>query len=159
MPLIIHVLPLADQAAEQELTRLVQEIEALQASAALWRGGEAPTEQKPAELVLSLLPSDGNESGPNLELNSQEPGQPTGWSLGLAPDKEPIQGQGLADLAKILVEQARKTPQRRRVRILADGKKLPAKGFVQDIVANTVLGLTATLKGVEGAKRLEIIIE
>ena len=43
--------------------------------------------------------------------------------------------------------------------ILADGRPLPAKAFVQDILANTIHGLLRPLKGAGDAARLEIIIE
>lgn len=46
-----------------------------------------------------------------------------------------------------------------RIRILADGRELKAKPFVQQIVASTIQGLLSELKGVEAPRRLEIIIE
>lgn len=46
-----------------------------------------------------------------------------------------------------------------RVRIVSDGKEVKAKPFVQEIVAKTVLGLIAVLRGAENPQRLEITIE
>ena len=46
-----------------------------------------------------------------------------------------------------------------RLRIVADGNEIKAKPFVQEIVAKTVLGLMAVLRGAEDPKRLEITIE
>jgi hypothetical protein len=42
------------------------------------------------------------------------------------------------------------------LRVLVDGKRLPAKDFVQDIVASTIRALIGALKGGQGAKRIEI---
>ncbi len=59
---------------------------------------------------------------------------------------------GLADLVQGLLPR----PQQPLLRILVDGKRIPAKEFVQEIVAGTIRALVGTLKGGAGAKRIEI---
>ena len=70
----------------------------------------------------------------------------------------PVYGDapGLADF---LAVRLRERTARRSLTILADGKPIKAKAFVKDIIANSLHGLLAPLKGIEGVRRLEIIIE
>jgi len=71
-----------------------------------------------------------------------------------------VAGPGQADeVAGLLADRATAAIGKRRITVLADGKPLPAKPFVQDILANSLHGLLGPLKGAEGAARLEIIIE
>jgi hypothetical protein len=59
-------------------------------------------------------------------------------------------------LAAHLVDKVLPPPQQPLVRILADGHRLPAKDFVQEIVASTIRALVSTLRGAEEARHLEI---
>lgn len=59
-------------------------------------------------------------------------------------------------LAEHLVTRVLPPPKPHRVRILADGRRIPAKDFVEDIVAATIRALVSSLKGAENAGRLEI---
>lgn len=64
-----------------------------------------------------------------------------------------------AGLADFFAARLRERTERRSLTILADGEPIKAKAFVKDIIANSLHGLLAPLKGTEGARRLEIIIE
>ena len=87
------------------------------------------------DLVLCLLPpAQGQES---LELR---PGQED-------------------EMAAALAARLERPADQRRVTLLADGRPLPTKTFVRDILANTLHGLLAPLHGIQDAERLEIIIE
>jgi len=46
-----------------------------------------------------------------------------------------------------------------RVELSVNGRRIPIKGFVQDTIRATVLGLISTLKGTEEARRVELSIE
>jgi len=46
-----------------------------------------------------------------------------------------------------------------KLRVLLGGKRLPAKDFVQDILANTIRAMVASLKGGDRPGRLEVYIE
>ena len=45
------------------------------------------------------------------------------------------------------------------VRLKVDGKVVPMKGFVQDLVGSTVLGMLSTLKGVKDPGEVELSIK
>ncbi|MCB2226070.1 MAG: hypothetical protein KQH53_05270 [Desulfarculaceae bacterium] len=97
--------------------------------------GEALVGLRGLELVISLLPP-----GEGQETLSIEPGRE-------------------AELAEELAARRAKSQGERRLTILADGKPVPAKPFVRDILANSLDGLLRPLHGIQGAGRLEIIIE
>ncbi len=44
------------------------------------------------------------------------------------------------------------------VRLRVDGRPIPMKGFVQDMIGFTVAGLVANLKGVSDPKEIELVI-
>jgi hypothetical protein len=44
------------------------------------------------------------------------------------------------------------------VRLHVDGKPVPMKGFVQDIVGFTVAAMVSNLKGVSDPKEIELIV-
>ncbi|MFH1057421.1 MAG: hypothetical protein V1797_01925 [Pseudomonadota bacterium] len=69
-----------------------------------------------------------------------------------APVFAPGDVAGLADLILGLAPAA----QTATARILVDGRRLPAKEFVQDIVASTVRALVGSLKGGDKAERIEM---
>ncbi|MFH1033571.1 MAG: hypothetical protein V1806_03610 [Pseudomonadota bacterium] len=84
---------------------------------------------------------------PNLKaVLSAEP-----LDLGL-PRFTPSDLTGLADMLVGLLPQSAPA----LLRVLVDGRRLPAKDFVQDIVASTIRALIGALKGGQGAKRIEI---
>lgn len=64
-----------------------------------------------------------------------------------------------AGLADFLAARIGERSERRSLTILADGAPIKAKAFVKDIIANSLHGLLTPLRGTEGARRLEIIIE
>jgi hypothetical protein len=45
------------------------------------------------------------------------------------------------------------------VRILLDGRRIPIKGFVQDILARSIRGMVSSLKGGDRPGRLEVFID
>ncbi|MBI4834121.1 MAG: hypothetical protein HY811_04810 [Planctomycetes bacterium] len=45
------------------------------------------------------------------------------------------------------------------VRVKIDGKPLPIKGFVQDFLGSGILGMLASLKGVDNPKEIQIEIK
>jgi hypothetical protein len=119
-----------------------------------------------AELVLSLLPPDEGAALVEYCAPGAKPrmvGQ-TGL-LALAGSGQPSAEAGVpgfggaAALAGFLAARVQGRAARRSLTILADGKPLPAKAFVRDIIANSLHGLLAPLRGTEGARRLEIVIE
>ncbi len=68
----------------------------------------------------------------------------------------PDQVEALADFVREKVMPRR---QPARVRVLLEGKRLPIKDFVQDILANTIRGMVGSLRGGNKPGRLEIYIE
>jgi hypothetical protein len=106
------------------------------------------------DLVISLPPLEPD--GPVVEFcpPGSEP------RLGGAPGLLATVGEGDAErLAGMLAGRLAGRSAKKSLAILADGRPLPAKAFVQDILANTIHGLLSPLKGAEGATRLEVIIE
>ncbi|MFZ5587186.1 MAG: hypothetical protein ACOZHQ_14805 [Thermodesulfobacteriota bacterium] len=67
----------------------------------------------------------------------------------------PRQVAGLADLILGLAAD----PEPSTARILVDGRRLPAKEFVQDIVASAVRALVGSLKGGDKARRVELHLD
>ena len=118
------------------------------------------------DLVLSLLlPEEGKPvvefcpagSAPGL---LGRPGLLALAGPGDIPTDPGVPGFGdAAALAGFLASRAQSRTARLSLTILADGKPIKAKAFVRDIIANSLHGLLAPLKGTEGARRLEIIIE
>jgi len=45
-----------------------------------------------------------------------------------------------------------------KVQILINGEKVPAKQFVQTIIANAVLGMLSTLRGVDDVETVDLRI-
>ena len=45
-----------------------------------------------------------------------------------------------------------------KVQILVNGEKVPAKQFVQTIIANALLGMLSTLRGVDDVETVELRI-
>jgi hypothetical protein len=60
--------------------------------------------------------------------------------------------KGLADL----IEKAFLSSKRDKVELFINGSPLAITPFVQDFIANTLIGMVSSLKGVEGVKSLEI---
>jgi len=42
--------------------------------------------------------------------------------------------------------------------VTVNGKKVPMKGFVQDIIGQAIVGMVSTLKGVAKPKKVEVKI-
>lgn len=64
-----------------------------------------------------------------------------------------------AGLAAFLASEVIPKSQPPRMRMVLDGKRIPIKEFVQDILANTIRAMVASLKGGDRPGRLEIYIE
>lgn len=119
-----------------------------------------------AQVILSLLPLD--EGKAVVEFCPQGAAPSLLGRAGLLalagpgefpPDPGVPAFGSAAGLAGFLAQRAAARTPRRSITILADGQPLKAKAFVGDIIANSLHGLLAPLKGAEGARRLEIIIE
>lgn len=61
---------------------------------------------------------------------------------------------GLADI----IEESVINPQRARSVLYADGVRVPMKGFIEEMVANIMEGIAASLKGIGEVKRLEVFV-
>lgn len=121
---------------------------------------------KSVDLVISLLPPE--EGRPVVEYCPAGAGPGLLGRAGLlaltgpgdipADAGVPVLSEPAA-LAGFLASRSDDRPVRRSLTILADGKPIQAKPFVKDIIANSLHGLLAPLKGIAGAHRLEVIIE
>lgn len=87
---------------------------------------------------------------PNLKALVGEEPLPVG-----PPCFAPQDLAGLADLLAGLLPH----PARPLLQVLVDGRRLPAKDFVQEIVASTIRALIGALKGGQEAKRIEVHIQ
>ncbi|MBI4798551.1 MAG: hypothetical protein HY794_07435 [Desulfarculus sp.] len=87
---------------------------------------------------------------PNLKALVAEQPLPTG-----PPCFSPQDFTGLTDLLAGLLPQ----PARPLLQVLVDGRRLPAKDFVQEIMASTIRALVGALKGGQDAKRIEVHIQ
>jgi molybdopterin-guanine dinucleotide biosynthesis protein B len=72
------------------------------------------------------------------------------------PVFKPEELKGLAGFLKSEVIPPSPPP---RIRIVLDGKRIPAKEFVQDILADTIRAMVGALKGGDRPGRMEIFIE
>ncbi|MCF8033619.1 MAG: hypothetical protein K9K66_05155 [Desulfarculaceae bacterium] len=121
-------------------------------------------------VVVGLL----RPEGPGVALSLPQADQDGSQALALLRGLDlvfsllpPAQGQETleakpgaeAEAADLLAGRLERPGPERRVTLLADGKQLPAKAFVQDILVNTLAGMLAPLHGIEDTDRLEIIIE
>lgn len=61
---------------------------------------------------------------------------------------------GLADV----IEEDIIKPQRARSVLYADGVRIPMKGFIEEMVANIMEGIVASLKGIGDVKKLEVFV-
>ena len=69
-----------------------------------------------------------------------------------------------AQLAQAIVREGEKASKcvymnEGNVKLIVNGRDIPVKGFVQDFMARTVLGMISSLKGVEKPKRIELLIK
>lgn len=141
-------------------------------SLTLLRPGGAPSQEEGlhllegVDLVISLLPVQEGKAvvefcpaGAAPRLAGRQGLLALAGPGDFPPDPgAPVFGDAAA-LAIFLAARLRERSERRSLTILADGKPIKAKAFVKDIIANSLHGLLAPLKGTEGARRLEIIIE
>ncbi len=74
-------------------------------------------------------------------------------------DKPVFQPQDLDGLAEFLVQEVLPQSAPPRLRVVLDGKRIPAKEFVQDILASTIRAMVGSLKGGDRPGRLEIYLE
>ncbi len=117
--------------------------------------------QGPGRVKVEVVPAGGRPAllaDPGLKaLVRPEPRQNPGDCP--APCFGPDQAEALAEhlLARVLppLTSAEAAP-RPRLRILADGQRLPANHFVQEIVSGGIRAMIGSLKGGERAGRLEI---
>lgn len=67
--------------------------------------------------------------------------------------------EDLAGLAGFMMEMIPERGQPPKVRIMLAGKRVPAKGFIQDMVAGTTRSMISSLKGGDRPGRLVVIVE
>lgn len=68
-----------------------------------------------------------------------------------APDK-------VKELADFLLAGVLAKPEKPAATVAVNGKYLPAKGFVQEFIAKTILGMISSLKGVEDVETVEVTV-
>ncbi|MCB2192520.1 MAG: hypothetical protein KQI62_13200 [Deltaproteobacteria bacterium] len=119
-----------------------------------------------ADLVISLLPPEDGKAMVEFCPSGAEPALlGRAGLLALAGPGEIPSDPGVpvfdqaAGLAGFLASRVQERSPRRSLTVLADGRPIKAKFFVKEIIANSLHGLLAPLKGTQGARRLEIIIE
>ncbi len=118
------------------------------------------------DLVLSLAHPEDKRAKIEVVPEGAEPGRlpDPGLKALVSPrplevDK-PVFGPDQVDaLADFVREKVMPKRQPARVRVLLEGKRLPIKDFVQDILANTIRGMVGSLRGGNKPGRLEIYIE
>jgi len=62
-------------------------------------------------------------------------------------------------VADFIVEKYIVPEKKRRVNLFVNGKTVPMKNFVRDLLENTVRGLISTFRGTENARKITIIID
>ncbi len=87
---------------------------------------------------------------PNLLAIVSDQQSPDNEVRHIAPDDV----AGLADL----IEESVIKPEQARSVLYADGVRIPMKGFIQEMVANIIEGITTSLKGIGEVKRLEVFV-
>lgn len=118
-----------------------------------------------ADLVLSAALS--QEKRPKLEFCPEgqeptlldDPGLRAIVGRVQGVDKPVFDPQNLADLADFVQSELITAGSRRKVRVILGGRNLPIKGFVQDIVGQTVRAMISSLKGGDRPGRLEIYVD
>ncbi len=74
-------------------------------------------------------------------------------------DKPIFKPEAVASLAGFLKTEVVPAGPPPRIRVVLEGKRIPAKEFVQDILADTIRAMVGSLKGGDRPGRLEIFIE
>jgi molybdopterin-guanine dinucleotide biosynthesis adapter protein len=69
------------------------------------------------------------------------------------PHFQPEEAEGIVDLLERRFLKERHDP---RLRVWLDGKRIPMKDFVQDIIIQGIMGMLGTLRGFIPAKRVDI---
>ncbi len=78
---------------------------------------------------------------------------------GADTDKPVFKLDDAAGLAEYLIKEVIPQSEPPRIRVVLGGKRIPAKEFVQDIMASTIRAMIGSLKGGDRPGRLEIFIE
>jgi hypothetical protein len=77
-----------------------------------------------------------------------------------ADTDKPVFGSDETDaMADYLINEVIPQSDAPSIRVVLDGKRIPAKTFVQNIMASTIRAMISTLKGGDRPGRLEIFIE
>ena len=82
-------------------------------------------------------------------------------TVGPKPFKEEwphFQAQEAGRLVEMLEQRFLKERHEPRIRVWLDGKRIPMKDFVQDIIIQGIMGMLGTLRGVIPAKRVDITL-
>jgi hypothetical protein len=78
---------------------------------------------------------------------------------GAAPGKPSFDPADPAALAEHLLAEVVPAKERPRLRLVLGGRRIPAKEFVQDILAQTIRAMVGSLRGGDRPGRLEVYIE
>jgi len=70
-----------------------------------------------------------------------------------------VPAEGTARLADLIVERVGRPADPPHVVLKVDGRKVPIKFFVRNIIDQTVRGLVSALKGGENAKKIELVLD
>ncbi|MBU0516237.1 MAG: hypothetical protein KJ621_15850, partial [Proteobacteria bacterium] len=70
-----------------------------------------------------------------------------------------VPADDIARLADLILERIRRPSDPPFVVLKVDGRKVPIKFFVRNIIDQTVRGLVSTLKGGENAKKIELVLD
>jgi molybdopterin-guanine dinucleotide biosynthesis protein B len=80
-------------------------------------------------------------------------------SQGADSDKPVFNPEETGGLAEYLIKEVIPQSEQPVIRVVLGGKRIPAKEFVQDIMASTIRAMISSLKGGDRPGRLEIFIE
>jgi hypothetical protein len=115
------------------------------------------------DLVLTTAHDQAKKAKLELVL-SNEPSPDPGVRAYIC--ESPIQSEkptykpaALADLAEFIAREVMPAKEPARVRILLSGERIPIKGFVQDIIANAIRAMVASLRSGDKPGRLEVFID
>ena len=109
----------------------------------------AHDQAKKAKLELVLSGNPGQDPGVRAYISEKpiDSGKPT------------FSPTDLAGLAEFVAKEVMPEKEPARVRILLSGERIPIKGFVQDIIANAIRAMVASLRSGDKPGRLEVFID